>query len=112
MRYFLAVLAALAYSLRKAVRRVVHQGLDLGEGRDVGTDAQMVGTSWSSEWGNQSSICSMDGLRETGGTRKSTSGCFGPDQSAVSHIGPGGARSLVGEERITLMGTWSDLSRG
>ena len=36
VRCFLANLDALAYSLRRAVRAGVHQGFDLGEGREVG----------------------------------------------------------------------------
>ena len=36
VRCYFASLQALAYSLRRAVRAVVHQGFDLGVGRKVG----------------------------------------------------------------------------
>ena len=36
VRCFFANLQALAYSLRRVVRPGVHQGFDLGEGREVG----------------------------------------------------------------------------
>ena len=68
VRYLLAALVALAYSFGRVVRREVHQGLDLGEGREVGTDDLMLTTTWSSEGENQLSICSGDGLGGAGGT--------------------------------------------
>ena len=49
MRYFLASLDALAYSLRRVVREGVHQGFDLGEGREVGVWRRTVAVRVSRE---------------------------------------------------------------
>ena len=46
---FLASLQDLAYSLRRTVREGVHQGLDLGEGREVGVWRRMVAVRLSRE---------------------------------------------------------------
>ena len=42
VRCFLANLQALAYSLCRIVREGVHQGFDLGEGREVGVWRRIV----------------------------------------------------------------------
>ena len=42
MRCFFASLQALAYSLHRPVRAGVHQGFDLGEGREVGVWRRIV----------------------------------------------------------------------
>ena len=49
VRCFFASLQALAYSLRRAVREGVHQGFDLGEGREVGVWRRMVAVRASRE---------------------------------------------------------------
>ena len=49
VRCFFANLQALAYSLRKAVRAWVHQGFDLGEGREVGVWRRIVAVRVSRE---------------------------------------------------------------
>ena len=49
MRCFFANLQALAYSLRRAVRAGVHQGFDLGEGREVGVWRRIVAMRVSRE---------------------------------------------------------------
>ena len=72
----------------------------------------MVVVSRSREWANQSSIRLVDGFRGAGGTLKSSSGYFSIDKSAMSHIGLGGARWLVGEENRLLIGMWSKPVEG
>ena len=49
VRCFLANLDALAYSLRRVVRWGVHQGFDLGEGREVGVWRRTVAVRVSRE---------------------------------------------------------------
>ena len=49
VRSFLAFLQALAYSLRRAVRAGVHQGFNMGEGREVGVWRRMVAVRASRE---------------------------------------------------------------
>ena len=49
VRRFFANLQALAYSLRRAVRAGVHQGFDLGEGREVGVWRRIVAVRVSRE---------------------------------------------------------------
>ena len=47
-----------------------------------------------------------------GGTRRALTGSSRRSQSALSHMGRGGARSLVGAVRRIRMGTWSDPVEG
>ena len=47
-----------------------------------------------------------------GGTRRPLIGSSRRSQSAWSHMGRGGARSLVGADRRMRMGTWSDPVEG
>ena len=49
VRCFFANLQALAYSLRRAVRAGVHQGFDLGEGREVGVWRRIISVRVSRE---------------------------------------------------------------
>ena len=49
VRCFFANLQALAYSLRRVVREGVHQGFDLGEGREVGVWRRIVAVRVSRE---------------------------------------------------------------
>ena len=49
VRCFFANLQALAYSLRRVVRERVHQGFDLGEGREVGVWRRIVAVRVSRE---------------------------------------------------------------
>ena len=67
---FLASLDALAYSLRRVVRRGVHQGFDLGEGREVGVWRRTVAVRVSREWANHVSNWSGEGERGGGGMRR------------------------------------------
>ena len=52
VRCFFVNLQALAYSLHRAVRAGVHQGFDLGEGREVGVWRRMVAMMVSRECEN------------------------------------------------------------
>ena len=49
VRCFFSSLQALAYSLRRTVREGVHQGFDLGEGREVGVWRRIVAVRVSRE---------------------------------------------------------------
>ena len=63
---FFLVRTALWYSLRSVVRRGVHQGLDLGEGREKGVSLSERALMEVSEEGNQSSSWAGDGRRAGG----------------------------------------------
>ena len=66
------VSVALLYSFLSAVRRGVHHGLDLGEGRDRGVTSSRVAIRESREEKNHSLIWAGEGLAGAGGMRKLT----------------------------------------
>ena len=105
MRCFFANLQDLAYSLRRAVREGVHQGFDLGEGRETGVWRWTDALRGLREWSNQVSSWSEDGEVGAGGMWRSLMGASRLSQSALSHMGRGGARSSDGAARRMRMGT-------
>ena len=72
----------------------------------------MVATRESREWANQVSSWSGEGESGEGGTRRSFNGPSRHSQSAMSHMGLGGAHASVSEARRMTMGTWSDPVEG
>ena len=105
---FFAILQALAYFLRSVVREGVHQGFDLGEGREVGVWRRIAAVRVSREWENHVSSWSEEGESGAGGMRRALMGSSRFSQSALSHMGRGGARSLDVAARWMRNGTWSD----
>ena len=105
MRYFFAILQALAYSLHRAVREGDHQGLDLGEGREIGVWRRITAVRMSREWANHASSWFGEGEVGAGGIWRSFMGFSKFSQSALSHMGLGGARSLVGAASWMRIGT-------
>ena len=112
VRYLFAFLQALAYSLCSAVRVGDHQGFDLGEGRETGVWRRIVAVRASRECVNHASSWSGEGDNGAGGMWRALMGPSKASQSALSHMGRGGPRSLVGAARRTSMGTWSDPVEG
>ena len=68
------VRVALWYSLRNAVSRGVHQGLDLREGRDRGVSSSRRAVREFSEDENHASSWAGDGCEGAGGCRRTGDG--------------------------------------
>ena len=96
VRHFLAVLQALAYSLRRVVRDGVHHGLDLGDGRETGVWRRIVAVRVSRECANHVSSWSGEKEEGAGGMWRSLIGRSRVVQSALSHIGRGEAPNSYG----------------
>ena len=108
VRCFFASLLALAYSLRRVVREGVHQGFDLGEGRETWVWRRINAVRASREWANHGSSWSGDREVGAGGMWRFLTGVSRLSQSALSHMGRGGARMSDGAARRMRMGTWSE----
>ena len=100
------------YSLRNAVSRGVHQGLDLREGRERGVSSSRRAVREFSEEENHSSSWAGDGCEGAGGMQKDWRWGFRVSQLVRSQQGVLGRVFSVEGARVMRMGTWSDPVEG
>jgi len=109
---FLAVLDALWNSRRRVVRWGVHQGLEGWEGLETGVCSLSRAVSLSNARVNHSSRSAGEGQVGAGGIRKFLMRGDSVTQSVSAHLGRLGLRIIVGEDRLIVIGTWSELVEG
>ena len=112
MRDFFTTLVALEYSLRRAVRRGVHQGLEWGEDLEVGVTDLIRAVRRLREEENQWSSWGGEGLVGGGGTMNKRSRVSRESQSVSSHLGRGAEGVCEGEANVMTIGTWSEPVEG
>ena len=103
---------ALWYSLRTAVRRGVHHGLDLSEGRERGVCSSKRAVREFSEEENQSLSWVGDRCGGAGGTQKDWRRGLRNSQLVRFQQGILGIGLSVGGARVMRMGTWSEPVEG
>ena len=103
---------ALWYSLRSAVSRGVHQGLNRREGRERGVSSNRRAVREFSEDENQASSWGGEGCEGAGGMQNDRR--WGPrdSQLARSQQGVLGRGFPAGGARVMRMGTWSEPVEG
>ena len=105
-------LIVVAYSLRRAVRRGVHHGLECGEGFEFGVTDLTKAVRLLMEEENQWSSCWGEGLTEGGGTMKERRGASRESTSVSSHLGRGAVGFCEGEANVKTIRTWSKPVEG
>ena len=105
-------LVTLEYSLRRAVRRGVPQGLKCGEGFEVGVTDLIMAVRTLREEGNQWSSWGGDELMGGGGKMNERSGALRERQSVSSHLGRGAGGVCKGEANMMTIETWSKPVEG
>jgi len=108
----LALQVAFVNSFRRVVRRRVHHGLDLGEGRERGAEASIVAVREARAKENHWSSWLGDEVVGGGGTILLGSLSVKLDQSALCQRGLGLSLSAEGGRRETRIGVWSNPVEG
>ena len=107
MRDFFTTLVTLEYSLWRAVRRGVDQGLECGEGLEVGV-SDLIRARRTLREENQWSNWGGEGLMGGGGTIDEWSGDSRGSQSGSTHLERGTGGFCEAEANVITIGTWSE----